>query len=63
MRAPGNSADYGITAQLVIFFVISWILVASPVIAYLLRAILSILFGIPLLIYVCKDNENPKEEI
>ncbi len=62
MTAPGNPVNNGVTAQLILFFAISWTLIASPVVALFLRVILTIVLGIPLLIYVCKGKENPKEE-
>ena len=62
MRAPGNPVNNGITVQLTFFFTISWMLIGSPVVALFLRVILTILLGIPLLIYVCKEKQTPKDE-
>ena len=65
MRAPGNPVNDGITVQLTLFFSISWTLIATPVVALLLRAVLGLVLGIPLLIYVCKEKkkETPDEEL
>ena len=56
MRAPGKWVIVDNNVQFTLFFSISWMLIASPVIALLLRAILGLVLGIPLLIYICKEK-------